>query len=176
MLQKIRLLELEPLIFLATLLAVCLGGVAAWAATGVLSVGLFLFVAVLGVAVQVGLSRLRPYLSWIFSPLLVIAVYWTQAGQLVWASVWPALITAAMWTRCLPVGARFENRGYVAAYGLLLIGVAVGGVPAWNLLCLLSAPLAWRIHKSADAEVSEEWAVVTGMFLVAGYLIKGLIR
>ena len=71
---------------------------------------------------------------------------------------------------------RFGNRGYVAAYALLLIGVAVGGIPVWCLLCLLPAPLAWRAYKSADAAISEEWAMVTGMFLVAGYLIKGLIR
>lgn len=167
LLQKIRLLELESPILLATLLAVCLGGSAAWATTGVFSVGLFFIVTALGLAVQAGLSRLKPYLLWIFSPLLVIVVYWTQAGRLTWAAVWPALILAA---------ARFGNRGYVAVYVLLLISVVVGGIPVWCLLCLLSAPLAWRVRASGDAADFEEWAVVTGMFLVAGYVIKGLIR
>jgi hypothetical protein len=165
---------LEPPILMATLLAACLGGAAAWATTGVFSVGLFLVVAALAVAVQAGLQRLRPYLPWI-ALLLVIAVYWTQAGRLAWAAVWPALILAAMWAWRLPA-ARFGNRGYVAAYGLLLIGVAVGGVPVWCLLCLLPAPLAWRAHKSANAALSEEWVMITGMFLVVGYLIRGLIR
>jgi len=161
---------------MATLLAACLGGVAAWAVTGVFSVGLFLIVTAIGVAVQVGLQRLQLDLPWIALPFLVIVVYWTQAGRLAWVTVWPALIVAAMWVWYLPVAARLGNRGYVAAYALLLIGVAVGGVPVWCLLCLLSAPLAWRALKLADVAVSKEWAVVTGMFLVAGYLIKGLIR
>jgi hypothetical protein len=68
------------------------------------------------------------------------------------------------------------NRGYIVVYVLLLVGIAVGGIPVWCLLCLFPAPLAWRAHKSADATISEEWAIVTGMFLIAGYLIKGLIR
>ncbi len=176
MLQKIQSIKLEPPILLATLLAVCLGGAAAWAATGVLSVGAFLVEAALSVAAQIGLRRLRSYLPWIFAPLLVVVVYWTQAGRLAWAAVWPALILAAIWVWWLPGAAQFGNRGYVAAYGLLLISIAVSGIPVWCLLCLSSAPLAWRALKSVDTEVAEEWAVVTGMFLVAGYGIKGLIR
>ncbi len=176
MLQKIQSIKLEPPILLATLLAACLGGAAAWATTGMFSIGLFLIVAALGVAVQVGLQGLRLYLPWSVLPLLVIVVYWTQAGRLDWVVVWPALILAVMWGRRLPAAARFGNRGYAAVYALLLIGVAVGGIPVWCLLCLLPAPLAWRALKSADVALSEEWAVVTGMFLVAGYVIKGLIR
>ncbi len=176
MLQKIQSIKLEPPILSATLLAACLGGAAAWATTGGFSIGLFLLVAALGVAAQVGLQGLRLYLPWSVLPLLVIAVYWTQAGRLDWVAVWPALILAVMGGRRLPAAARFGNRGYVAVYLLLLIGVAVGGIPVWCLLCLLPAPLAWRAYKSADTTVSEEWVIVTGMFLVAGYLIKGLIR
>ena len=176
MLQKIQSLKLEPPILMATLLAACLGGAAAWATTGVFSIDLFLIVAALGVVAQVGLQRLRPYLPWSALPLLVITVYWTQAGRLDWTPIWFALILAAIWAWRLPAAARFGNRGYVAVYGLLLAGVAAGGVPVWGLLCLLSAPLAWRAYKSADSELFEEWAIVTGMFLVAGYLIKGLSR
>ncbi|HOU11813.1 MAG TPA: hypothetical protein PKZ84_01735 [Anaerolineae bacterium] len=176
MLQKIQSIKLEPPILLATLLAVCLGGAAAWAATGVFSVGAFLVEAALSVAAQIGLRRLRSYLPWIFAPLLVIIVYWTQAERLDGVAIWPALIAAALWVQCLPMSARLGNYGYVVAYGLLLIGIAVGGIPVWCLLCLIPAPLAWRALKSVDTEVAEEWAVVTGMFLVAGYGIKGLIR
>jgi len=71
---------------------------------------------------------------------------------------------------------RMSVRLLLTVYGFLFVGIAVGDIPVWCLLCLLSAPLAWRAYKSADTEVSEVWAVVTGMFLVAGYLIKGLIR
>ena len=176
MLKKIQSLELEPSVLTVTLLAVCLGGTAAWAATGMFSIVTFVVVAVLGLAAQMGLSRLKPYLPWIFAPLLLLVVYWTQAGRLDWTAIWSALIVVAMWAWRLPGPARFGNRGYIVVYALLLIGVAVGGVPAWCLLCLLPAPLAWRAHKSADAAISEEWAIVTGMFLIAGYLIKGLIR
>jgi len=177
MLRKIHSIKLESPLLLATWLAACLGGAAAWATTGVFSIGLFLIVAALGVAAQMGLSRLKPYLPWSALSLQVIAVYWTQAGRLDWMAVWPALILAAMWVRYLPgAAARFGNRGYVAAYGLLLVGVAFGGIPAWCFLSLLSAPLAWRAYKPADSELSEEWAIVTGIFLVAGYLVKGLIR
>ena len=176
MLQKIQSLKLEPPILMATLLAACLGGAVAWATRGVFSIDLFLIVAALGIVVQVGLQRLRPSLPWVVLPLLVITVYWTQAGRLDWTPIWSALILAATWAWRLPAAARFGNRGDVAAYALLLAGVAVGGVPVWGLLFLLSAPLAWRARASADAALSEEWAVVTGMFLVAGYVIKGLIR
>jgi hypothetical protein len=176
MLQKIQSIKLEPPILLATLLAACLGGAAAWATTGAFSIGLFLVVVVLGVAAQMGLQRLRPYLPWSALPLLVIVVYWTQAGRLDWMAVWPALILAVMWGQRLPAAARFGNRGYVVAYALLLLGVAVGDVPVWCLLSLLSAPLAWRTYTSGEAALAEEWAVVTGMFLVVGYLIKGFIR
>lgn len=169
-------LALESPILLATLLAACLGGAAAWATTNAFSIGLFLVVVAFVLAAQVGLRRLSPYLPWLALPLLVIVVYWTQAGRLDGAAVWPALIVAALCARCLPATARFAKYGGAAAYGLLLLGAAVGGVPVWCLLGLLPAPLAWRALKSADAEVAEEWAVVTGMFLVAGYVIKGLIR
>jgi hypothetical protein len=167
---------LEPPILSATLLAISLGGVAAWTTTGVFSVGLFLIVAALGVAAQVGLHRLRSYLPWSTLSLLVIAVYWTQAGQLDWIAIWPTLIVAVVWAHRWPVVARFASYGYVAAYGLLLTGVVVAGIPVWCLLCLLPAPLAWRAYTSADAALAEEWALVTGMFLVVGYLIEGLIR
>jgi len=172
----LKSLALEPPILMATLLAACLGGAAAWATMGLFSVVTFVIVATLGLAAQVGLSRRKPYLPWIFAPLLVFAVYWMQAGRLDWTAIWPALIPTTTWIRRLPGAARFGNRGYVAVYVLLLIGVAVGGIPVWGMLCLLPAPLAWRALKSGDAEVPEEWVVVTGMFLVAGYLIKGLIR
>lgn len=168
-------LRFERQLMAATLLAGCLGGAAAWATTGTLSIVTFLIVTLLGAAAQVGLHSLKPYLPWIALPLLVIAVYWTQAGRMEWAAVWPALIVAAMWVRRLPVVARFGNRGYVL-YGILLIGVGAGGIPVWGLLCLLPAPLAWRMVKSANKKASGEWAMVTGMFLVAGYLVKGLIR
>lgn len=174
--QKIQSFKLEPALLSATLLATCLGGAAAWAATGAFSMGLFLVVAALGVAAQAGLQRLRLDLPWLALPLLVMVVYWTQAGRLDWTVVWSALILAAMWAWRLPAAARFGNRSDVAVYVLLLTGVAVGNIPVWCLLCLLPAPLAWRAHKSADAAISEEWAIVTGMFLIAGYLIKGLIR
>ncbi|MEJ5310190.1 MAG: hypothetical protein WHX52_10480 [Anaerolineae bacterium] len=176
MLQKIQSLKLEPPILVATLLAACLGGAAAWATTGIFSVGLFFVVAAFGVAVQVGLQRLRQDLPWLALPLLVIVVYWTQAGRLDWMAIWPTLIMTVMWIRRLPMAARFTNYGYMAVYGLLLLGLMTGGVPVWCLLCLLPAPLAWRAHKTADAALFEEWAIVTGMFLFAGYLIKGLIR
>jgi 1,4-dihydroxy-2-naphthoate octaprenyltransferase len=169
-------LTLEPPILKATLLAVCLGGAAAWAVTGVFSIAAFVIAAALGLVAQVELYRLKPHLTWIFAPLLVVVVYWTQAGRLDWTAIWAVFIVAVMWAWRLPVATRFGNRGYVVAYALLLVGVTVGGIPAWCLLCLLSAPLAWRAYKSADATISEAWAIVTGMFLVAGYLIKGLIR
>lgn len=183
MLQKIQPLKLEPLLLLATLLAVCLGGAAAWATTGVFSIGLFLVVAALGVAVQVGYCRTAPYLSEGVLVLLPVALYWIQTGQLDGAPIWSALVIAFPWSygfrkvlRRQTLIRRMSVRLLLTVYGLLLVGVVVGGVPVWCLLCLLSAPLAWRAYKSADSELSEEWAVVTGMFLVAGYLIKGLIR
>ncbi|MFN2283784.1 MAG: hypothetical protein ACK2UQ_05135, partial [Anaerolineae bacterium] len=169
--QKIRLLE--PPVLLITLLSACLGGAAAWAVTGVFSIIVFVIVAALGLAAQVGFSKLKSYLPWIFAPLLLIVVYWTQTGRLDWAAVWLALIVAATLTRRFPVAARLAKYGYVLAYMLLLIGIMVGNIPIWCLLCLLPAPLAWRAHKSADATISEEWAIVTGMFLITGYLIKG---
>lgn len=177
--QKSSILEgLTPdlPILTATLLAVCLGGAAAWATTGVFSVVAFVIAAALGLAVQVGICRLKPYLPWLFAPLLVIAVYWSQVERLDWAAVWPALIVAAMWVQRVPVAARFGNRGYLIPYGILLIGITVGGIPVWCLLCLLPAPLAWRMVKSADETTFGEWTIVTGVFLIVGYLIKGLIR
>ncbi|MBN2390464.1 MAG: hypothetical protein JXR84_07070 [Anaerolineae bacterium] len=169
-------LALERPVWVATLLAACLGGTAAWATTGVFSIVVFLVVVVLGFVAQTGLSRLKPYLPWVFVPLLVIVVYWTQTRRLDWLPMWPALILTATWVWCLLTSTRFRDHSYVAVYVLLLTGVAVGGIPVWCLLCLLPAPLAWRAHKSADAALSEEWAIVTGMFLIAGYLIKGLVR
>ena len=168
-------LGLERQVIAGTLLAASLGGVAAWAATGTFSVVTFLVVGALSLLLQVGLSRFKPYLPWMTLPLLVIAVYWTQAGRLDWTAVWPTLILAAMWVQRLPA-ARLGNRGYVIPYSILLIGVAVGGIPVWCLLCLLPAPLAWRMVKSADETIFGEWTIVTGVFLIAGYLIKGLIR
>lgn len=167
---------LEPPILTATLLAICLGGAVVWAVTGLFSIVTFVIVAALGLAAQVGLCRLRPYVPWIFAPVQVVAVYWSQAGRLDWTAMWPALILTAMWAYRFPAAARLAKYGYVAAYVLLLIGIVVGDIPEWCLLCLLPAPLAWRAHKSAEAMASEEWAIVTGMFLVVGYVIKGLIR
>ena len=183
MLQKIRLLELELPIFLATLLAVCLGGVAAWAATGAFSVGLFLIIAVLGIAVQVGIRRTEPYLLEAMLVLLPIAVYWVQTRQLDGTPIWGAFVIAFPWShgfrnvlRRRALIRRMSVRLLLTVYGFLFIGIAVGNIPVWSMLCLLSAPLAWRAHKPADAGISEEWAVVTGMFLVAGYVIRWLIR
>ena len=181
--QKIHLIKLEPPILLATLLAACLGGAAAWATTGVFSIGLFFIVAALGVAVQVGLRRTASYLSEAVLVLLPVALYWIQTRQLDGAPIWSAFVIAFPWSygfrkvlRRQTIIRRMSVRLLLTVYGLLLIGVAVGGVPVWCLLCLLSAPLAWRALKSADAALSEEWAIVTGMFLVAGYVIKGLVR
>lgn len=183
MLQKIQSMKLEPPILLATLLAACLGGAAAWATTGVFSIGLFLIVAALGVAVQVGFCRTTPYLSEAVLVLLPVALYWIQTRQLDGAPIWSAFVIAFPWSygfrkvlRRQTLVRRMSVRLLLTIYGLLLVGVVVGGIPAWCLLCLLSAPLAWRAHKSADAALAEEWAIVTGIFLVAGYLIKGLIR
>lgn len=183
MLLKIQSLKLEPPILLATMLAVGLGGAAAWATTGAFSIGLFLVVAVLGVAVQVGLRRTTPYLPEAMLLLLPVAVFWVQAGQLDRAPIWGAFVIAFPWSygfrkvlRRQTLIRRMSVRLLLTVYGFLFVGIAVGDIPVWCLLCLLSAPLAWRAYKSADTEVSEVWAVVTGMFLVAGYLIKGLIR
>ncbi len=183
MLQKIQSIKLEPPILLATVLAACLGGAAAWATTGVFSIGLFLLVAVLGVAVQVGLRRTAPYSLESVLLLLPIAVFWVQTGQLDIAPVWGAFVIALPWSygfrkalRRQTLIRRMSVRLLLTVYGFLFVGIAVGDIPVWCLLSLLSAPLAWRAHKSADAALAEEWTVVTGVFLVAGYLIKGLIR
>lgn len=183
MLQKIQSLKLEPPILMVTLLAACLGGVAAWVVTGVFSVGLFLAVAAFGIAVQVGIRRTEPYLLETMLVLLPIAVYWAQTRQLDGTPIWGAFVIASPWShgfrsvlRRRALIRRMSVRLLLTVYGFLFFGIAVGNIPVWSMLCLLSAPLAWRAHKPADAEVAEEWAVVTGMFLVAGYVIKGLIR
>ena len=174
MLQKTRLLD--PPVSTATLLAACLGGAAAWAATGVFSIVTFVVVAMLGLVAQMGLSRLKPYLPWIFLPLLVVLVYWAQAIRLDWMVVWPTLIMVTMWAWHLPGLARLGNRGYAIPYGIFWIGIIVEGIPIWCLVCLLAAPLARRMIKAVDKTIFDEWATVMGIFLVAGYLIKGLIR
>ena len=158
------------------LFALCVGGAVAWATTGVFSFAAFFIVAALGMVAYVGLSRLKPYLPGMFAPLLVIVVYWAQAGRLDWPAIWPTIVVAAMGVQRWPVAARFGNRGYVIAYGILLVGVAAGGMPAWCLLCLLTVPLARRVMVSTDKALDVEWMAATGMFLVAGYLIKGLVR
>ncbi len=183
MLQKTQSLKLEPSILVATLLAACLGGAAAWATTGIFSVGLFLVLAALGVAAQVGLRRTAPHSLEAVLLLLPIVVFWAQTGQLDKAPIWGAFVIAFPWSYGFrktlhrqTLIRRMSVRLLLTVYGFLFAGIAFGDIPVWSLLSLLSAPLAWRAYKTADAAISEEWAMVTGMFLVAGYLIKGLIR
>ena len=164
---------------MATVSAVCLGGAVAWATMGGFSVGAFLVVVVLAIGAQVGLQRLQPSLPWFVLLPLVFVAYWVQAGRLDAVALWPGLVLAVVWSYRLPVimkTARLGNRGYIVTYALLLVGVVIGGTSVWCLLSLLPAPLAWRAYKLGDAAISEEWPAVTGMFLLVGYVIKGLIR
>ncbi len=164
------------------LLALSLGGATAWAATGAFNVGGFLILAALIAGVGKWLRRLSPWAIPILAPVVVLLGWLLHAQRWGWEPLWPALclglallavtweaIPPAAWTRWLT-----PTRLLVVAYILLAASVALGGMPMWCLLAFLTAPVAWHARTTADARA--QIAALFALFIIVGYLIKGLIR
>lgn len=76
---------------------------------------------------------------------------------------------------------------FLGAYLSLVVALLLGTLPVWTLLALLPAPLAWRAYRVAHRHYDEppqlapanaltvQLHLLTGLFLVVGYLIQGLL-
>ncbi len=88
------------------------------------------------------------------------------------------------WKRALPIYGGLFLAVYLSLAATWLAGLA----PVWTLLALLPAPLAWRAWRIARANYDQmpelapanaltvQVHLLTGIFLIVGYLIQGLIR
>jgi 1,4-dihydroxy-2-naphthoate polyprenyltransferase len=161
--------------------------------------------AVLGGALAYKYRALEgPMIFLLFGPLTVLGAYYVQAASIEMVPVLYALPIGCLVTAILRVhtirdapvddqaggttvarglGATFLLYGpLVAAYLLVVAGVAAGTFVRWSALALLSAPLAWTLaRRVATAKASQDLAMVDvaaarvhlafGLLLVAGVLL-----
>jgi len=165
------------------LLALSLGGATAWAMTGLFNVGGFVGLAALVAAARQSWRRLPSWTVPIIAPLFVLLGWLFHAKRWGWEPLWPALCLAlellvATWETIFPT-TRIRwitpARLLTASYALLVVSVALGGMPVWCLLALLTAPVAWRA-KDANNDARTQIVPLFILFITVGYLIKGLIR
>jgi 1,4-dihydroxy-2-naphthoate polyprenyltransferase len=83
-------------------------------------------------------------------------------------------------------------RGYdvlvTAAFGLIVLGAAVGVLPRWTLLACVAAPLAVRVHRGLKEHYDEPYGLVpalasniglhllAGVGLIVGYVLSLMVR
>jgi 1,4-dihydroxy-2-naphthoate octaprenyltransferase len=142
-----------------------------------------------------------------FGPLLVVGVYYVFTGALSWEALVASLPLGVLTMNVGIVSHTFDYESDVAAgkmslivrygqanavrivawgsalvYVVLLAAVAGGLMPAWSLLAMLTAPLAWDTVRAASKfsdtsrympAMSRAIAVstLTGILLCAGYLM-----
>jgi 1,4-dihydroxy-2-naphthoate octaprenyltransferase len=146
-----------------------------------------------------------------FGPLAVLGSYYVQTQQLSYKTLWASipiglLITAVLYINEFPdyaadrrvgkktlvvvLGRRRAVWGYaaliVAAYGLVVGGVAVRVVPAMSLLTLLTVPLAFRsirgarrFHGDIPRLIPTNAGTIlihllSGLLLCVGYFVTGV--
>jgi len=146
-----------------------------------------------------------------FGPVMAVGTYFACAGRWSWQPVLASLPVALLIALVLYVNqvpdragdaaaakrtliVRFTpavvQAGYgatvVAAYLCIVAEVAAGVTPAWTLLAVGTAPLAWRVWKGLRAHYGSPYALMptmqsnillhlsTGLLLVAGYAISVL--
>ncbi len=161
--------------------------------------------------VRTGLGELAIGLS--FGPLMVLGTYVVQTQTLGWEPVIASLpvmilIALVVWINQFqdaPADAavgkshlvvRMGRRRAATVYGLLLaatyllltLGVLVGPVTPYALLGLLTAPLAFKAYRIAQAHYDHPQELVpanattirihllTGLLIALGYVVQGLIN
>jgi hypothetical protein len=75
--------------------------------------------------------------------------------------------------------APFDHRrsGWIgAAYGLALVAAALGLVPVWVLLVLLSVPWAVRAGVDCSDDAWGDWSLAFNGQLLLAFLIRGIVR
>lgn len=147
-----------------------------------------------------------------FGPLVVLGSYYVQAQRFSYEALWASipvglLITAVLYInefpdceadkavgkKTLPVvlGRKRAAGGYaallVAAYGVILLGIALGAFSYTMLLALLSLPLAYRgirgamrFHSNTPKLIPTQAAtiqlhLVTGLLLCLGYAVAEVL-
>lgn len=166
------------------------GGTVAWTMTTQFSIPYFVLTLLGVLALHYAALLLKPVLAW---PLLLFwgwVGFLVQARQLSFVFLWPWLLLGLFWgmLACLvscPEKKNLLRAFYPLAYGGLLLGVALGGLPFWAVLTLLPLPLAWRVWRAERdgslppqdlRELITQVSVTSSLFLTVAYLIKGLVR
>lgn len=156
--------------------AASLGSVIAWATTGVFH---FAFVQGLlfGLVVSLGTTRIGGLWLWLSALMFVLFGWLTQTWTLAWEPIGSML---ALTPLLLGNVSRVESilssqKLHLVAYGILVLAVVLGGMPIWCLLALFTFPIAWQT-KGISQEQRMTLALLVELFIMAGYLIKGLIR
>jgi len=57
----------------------------------------------------------------------------------------------------------------------LILSVIFGAMPVWCLLALFTLPVAWQVEKT-EPESRTRLLLLLEIFVIVGYLIKGLAR
>jgi len=146
-----------------------------------------------------------------FGPVMTIGTYFSCTGRWSWQPVLASLPVALLIALVLYVNQVPDRTGdaavgkntlivrwspvhvqtgyaLTAAAAFVCIGaeVAAGVMPAWTLIALAAAPLAWRVWRGLRAHYSETYALIptmqtnivlhlaTGLLLIAGYTIAVL--
>jgi len=159
-----------------TFCSVALGGAVAWATTGLFH---FAFVQglLLGLALSVGAIAGRDLWLGFGVVLFVLLGWFTQTWTLAWAPIWPLLVLMPLVARHTLSTLRFLTplRLNLSAYVILILSVIFGAMPVWCLLALFTLPVAWQVEKT-EPESRTRLLLLLEIFVIVGYLIKGLAR
>jgi hypothetical protein len=156
--------------------AASLGGVIAWATTGVFHFG-FIQGLLFGFAISLGTTGIDGVWLWLSAVLLVLFGWFTQTWGLGWELIGPMLTLSPL---LLGKVSRIEQllspaKLGLMTYAILILAIIFGGMPVWCLLALFTLPVAWQIRKTTQ-EQRITLVFLVELFITIGYLIKGLVR
>jgi 1,4-dihydroxy-2-naphthoate octaprenyltransferase len=143
-----------------------------------------------------------------FGPVMVLGTYFVIAKQWSWEAFYASLpvaifIMLVLYVNQIPdrkadaasgkrtIVVRLSQaaivRGYalsvLSAFGLIIAGAATGILPAWTLIALLPAPLAWGVYKAIGSHYDSPYELMnamgrnvmlhfaTGLLLILGYVL-----
>jgi 1,4-dihydroxy-2-naphthoate octaprenyltransferase len=183
-----------------------------WALVGIGAVGValsFVYSAPPFRLVHRGLGE--PVTALGFGPVMTIGTYFACTGRWSWQPVLASLPVALLIALVLYVNQVPDRAGdaavgkstlivrwtpaqvqagyataAVAAYVCIVAEAATGVTPAWTLIALVTAPLAWRVWRGLRAHYTDTYALIptmqrnvtlhllTGLLLIAGYTVAVL--
>ncbi len=181
-----------------TALGLALGGAGAWAVSGRFALIRACVLCTTWLVLRTLVARQRCLLWQRVIGALVVPVSWFAGAAVVHAAL--VVSTAVVLTQvlagltdvspeCAGLSAKsaaavaysavpnhLRIRLAMAAYGIVLVGTALGAVPVWATLVLVAVPWAVRATARGTEGAWREWMVVFDGQLVLAFLIWGIVR